>query len=713
MGNIRGWAGGDQNGAAEEAFTESRGQFQKKLLARMRGFGMTAVLSGFSGHIPKAFADKFPTAKIRRSPDWGHMPTDYNTETIKHANYASVYMLDPHDSLFEELGSKFYAKQAEEWGTDHIYQTDTYNEMAPLQNDAAFLNASSSAVFGAMAAADPDAIWLMQGWLFHESFWGDAQMKSYLGGVAKDRMWVLDLNTQAKPVYTRNNGDGLYGHPYIWCTLNTYGGQNGLYGPNVAESIFGDGSPKKGVWAAMNNNSTISGVGITMEGIWTNYPVFESTLLLGWEGGETAGCHRGGSAAQCAASSTSYWGRYGARRYGSETAGGVAAWNLLGGSIYGSGRGGCRLGPIEYVPKLAMADEELPVTLQMHPDLLENTEIVAEFTWHMSSTPESLISKWRRSNATAVGVGAAVTRGGSACSFGKALPGTCIYSYVGGFKGTFKTLAAAQAWCCKSTQCGGVTKEKASNGGTYSPRYLSKACPSPSGETSWLKIGASTPNHCRQPGPGQKPVDVTAKAWGLLLEEKATLATVPQYRYDLIDFARQALEGNFSTHSHAFKIAAMAKDAANATAHAAFLMELLKDYDDLLNSDSNFQLGPWIAWARSWSNDTKAQDWLEFNARNQITLWGPTGQINDYAAKAWGGLVSSYYAPRWELFTKMAIASISPGGKAWNQSEFQAAWLDQIGLPWSNATTPTFPIVGVGDTVEIAAALFEKYVKSP
>jgi alpha-N-acetylglucosaminidase len=163
MGNIRGWAGGDQNGMAEERWTQQRGQFQKQLLARMRGLGMTAVLSGFSGHIPKVFADKHPTAKIRRSPDWGRMPTDYNTEKIKRANYASVYMLDPHDALFSELGAKFYQKQADEWGTDHIYQTDTYNEMAPLQSDSAFLAASSGAVYGAMTASDPDSIWLMQG----------------------------------------------------------------------------------------------------------------------------------------------------------------------------------------------------------------------------------------------------------------------------------------------------------------------------------------------------------------------------------------------------------------------------------------------------------------------------------------------------------------------------------------------------------------------
>jgi hypothetical protein len=93
-------------------------------------------------------------------------------------------------------------------------------------------------------------------------------MKAYLGGVPTDKMWVLDLNSQAKPIYTRNNGDGLYGHPYIWCTLNTYGGQNGLYGPDVSKEIFGDGTPDNGIWAALNNNSTISGIGLTMEGIW-------------------------------------------------------------------------------------------------------------------------------------------------------------------------------------------------------------------------------------------------------------------------------------------------------------------------------------------------------------------------------------------------------------------------------------------------------------
>ena len=45
----------------------------------------------------------------------------------------------------------------------------------------------------------------------------------------------------------------------------------------------------------------------------------------------------------------------------------------------------------------------------------------------------------------------------------------------------------------------------------------------------------------------------------------------------------------------------LGKDASEATAAAGFLLGLLDDYDALLSSDSSFQLGPWIAWARSWS----------------------------------------------------------------------------------------------------------------
>jgi hypothetical protein len=77
-----------------------------------------------------------------------------------------VYLVSPTDPLYVELGTKFIALQAQVFGTDHIYNCDTYNEMVPPTNDPKYLADASAAVYNGMAKADPDAIWLMQGWLF-------------------------------------------------------------------------------------------------------------------------------------------------------------------------------------------------------------------------------------------------------------------------------------------------------------------------------------------------------------------------------------------------------------------------------------------------------------------------------------------------------------------------------------------------------------------
>ena len=51
----------------------------------------------------------------------------------------------------------------------------------------------------------------------------------------------------------------------------------------------------------------------------------------------------------------------------------------------------------------------------------------------------------------------------------------------------------------------------------------------------------------------------------------------------------------------------------------------------------------------------------EYNARNLLTLWGESGEIDDYAAKNWGGIVSGYYYNRWDLFLNMSLDSMLHG----------------------------------------------------
>lgn len=125
-----------------------------------------------------------------------------------------------------------------------------------------------------MTGADPHAIWLMQGWLFLSDWWTQPEIAAYLGGVATRKMWLLDLFGDSRPQWSRTAS--FYGHPYFFCTLLNFGGQQGLVGniPRIMQGL-----------AVSLANSTISGVGITMEGIWTNYPIFELTLQQTWKQG--------------------------------------------------------------------------------------------------------------------------------------------------------------------------------------------------------------------------------------------------------------------------------------------------------------------------------------------------------------------------------------------------------------------------------------------
>lgn len=50
-------------------------------------------------------------------------------------------------------------------------------------------------MINSMISADKNAIWIMQGWLFVNSpdFWTTDKIQSYLSGVDKDRLIILDL----------------------------------------------------------------------------------------------------------------------------------------------------------------------------------------------------------------------------------------------------------------------------------------------------------------------------------------------------------------------------------------------------------------------------------------------------------------------------------------------------------------------------------------
>ena len=51
--------------------------------------------------------------------------------------------------------------------------------------------------------------------------------------------------------------------------------------------------------------------------------------------------------------------------------------------------------------------------------------------------------------------------------------------------------------------------------------------------------------------------------------------------------------------------------------------------DVLLGTDPHFLLGNWLEAAKAIGTTDDEKKLYEYNARNQITLWGPTGQVTD------------------------------------------------------------------------------------
>eukprot|EP01084_Bolivina_argentea_P102130 183017_1 len=547
MGNIRGWGG-----PLRESAIMNQYELQLQILARMRSFGMKPALTGFAGHVPYALKKYYPDADVEYSPNWGRFP----------AEYCCVMLLNFTDPLFIQIGSVFIEEQIKYYGTDHVYQCDSFNEMDPPTNDTTYLHNAGSKIYEAMNNVDPNSIWLMQSWLFNdgEGFWTTTAVADYLGGVPNDGMMILDLAAEMDAQY--KYFESFYGKAFVWNTLHSYGGNHGLLGPLGYIAV---GIPE----ALEFPNTTVVGVGITMEGIWQNYIVYDETLSMGYYTQNL--------------SVTDYVRKYVYRRYGlPHTIGEVSkvdsiinslqsGWNILQNTVYNIN----------------------------HMGVIKNIMVL---------TP----------------------------SF------TCMKN---GFHGT---------------------------------------------NLLW------------------DPVDIQ-KVWKVYINiNDDKLINVTKFRYDLIDITRQCLADLYYIYYSNFTTSWSKKNVSGINYYSNNMLSLLDDIDRVLSTDIHWMLGAWIDLAKNQTTNQSDQDWWVFNAKNQVTLWGPTGQISDYASKNWGGLISTYHKPQWMLFINNVKKQSMNNNYTWDQKQFATDNMNQIQLPWqtNNDNIPDKP---VGDTVQIACELYKKW----
>lgn len=258
MGCIDGWGG-----PLSQSWIDRHAELERRILERERELGMKPVLQGFTGHVPAALKSKFPDSKFQQLPSWCGFP--------------GTMFVDPQDPLFVTVGKAFVEEQARQFGTDHLYASDTFIEMSPPSNDPAFLNAMGQAVFEAMRSGDPDAVWVMQGWLFvnNPNFWQPPQARALLGSVPDDRLIMLDLYCESQPAWRLT--ESFYGKPWIWCIIQDFGDVVSLHGglPQIADGLVSAlNDPRRG---------KLCGAGFIMEGLGYNPVVQDLVSEIFWD----------------------------------------------------------------------------------------------------------------------------------------------------------------------------------------------------------------------------------------------------------------------------------------------------------------------------------------------------------------------------------------------------------------------------------------------
>jgi alpha-N-acetylglucosaminidase len=152
-------------------------------------------------------------------------------------------------------------------------------------------------------------------------------------------------------------------------------------------------------------------------------------------------------------------------------------------------------------------------------------------------------------------------------------------------------------------------------------------------------------------------LSVLTNAWNMIFDAATSNPSLwdnPASAFDMVDITWQVMSNSFNI-VYADLINMYHSPSPSSIAISAIgknISSLLTTLGSVLPINPSFLLSTRINAARSLSANATFAEFYGYNARNQITLWGPNGEIHDYASKSWGGLVSGYYIPRWEIFTQ-------------------------------------------------------------
>ena len=252
MNNLEGWGGPNP-----DSWYERQEELQKRILKRMREYGIEPVLPGYSGMVPH-------NAKGRLGLNVAD-PGRWN-------GYPRPAFLQPTDPQFERIAALYYREMTRLYGKASYYSMDPFHEGG--NTSGVDLEAAGKAIWKAMKQANPRAAWVVQAW-------GANPRPQMIRTLPAGDMVVLDLFSESRPQWgdpasSWYRKEGFGQHDWLFCMLLNYGGNVGLHGKmaHLIEEFYKAKDSSFG--------KTLKGVGMTMEGIENNPVMYELLCELPW-----------------------------------------------------------------------------------------------------------------------------------------------------------------------------------------------------------------------------------------------------------------------------------------------------------------------------------------------------------------------------------------------------------------------------------------------
>ena len=304
MNNLEGWGGPNP-----DSWYEQQEELQKKILKRMREFGIEPVLPGYSGMLPHDAGTKLGV-NVAEPELWN--------------GFTRPSFLLPTDERFSEIASLYYKELTKLFGRANYYSMDPFHECENA-GDIDF-DAAGQAVMKAMKEVNPKAVWVVQGWTENPR---PEMMKNLKTG----DLLIADLFSECRPmwgipsIWKRDNG--YEHHEWLFCMLENFGGNVGLHG-RMDQLI-------NNYYLTKNNPLAkhLKGIGLTMEGSENNPVMFELMCELPWRPEKFT--------------KEEWLDGYVKARYGADDKTIRAAWAILADGIYNCPFGNNQQGPHESI----------------------------------------------------------------------------------------------------------------------------------------------------------------------------------------------------------------------------------------------------------------------------------------------------------------------------------------------------------------------------